>query len=179
MAGTGCTNTAAACTERLDEDPALFRRLSELIRETIADYRLRRITEAEYLLRATAYKQQVLGRTHSDVPAALQGQPAAQAFFGLANELLQSKHAADAPKQQHPTAIAAGLHLDQVLRAHLFDGTRAVVDWPDKTDLVNRARLALDDYLFELNQTEKLGLAGDDIDQLLDRVFDVAQRQYA
>ena len=39
--------------------------------------------------------------------------------------------------------------------------------------------LALDDYLFDLNEREKLGLSLEAIDRLLDQVFAVARRQYA
>ena len=169
--------TAAAITERLEEDPALYRRLSELIQETIADYRARRISEAEYLRRARQVQQQVLRRTSADVPAALQRNAPAQAFFGLTKQLLATSSAS--PEQVQALAVAAGLRLDELLRFHLFDGPRAIVEWHRKDNLVNQARLNLDDYLFDLNQQQQLGLSGEAIDHLLDQVFEVAKRQYA
>ena len=61
----------------------------------------------------------------------------------------------------------------------MLDQDRPIVDWPNKDSLVNAARLALDDYLFELNARESLGLSLEAIDRLLDQVFAVARRQYA
>ena len=179
QADTIAHRTARTITEKLDEDPARFRRLSELIAETIADYRARRISEAEYLQRARDVQQQVLRhRTAPDTPAALKGRPAAQAFYGLTEEALRPATAAEAAPRRK-VAIHAGLHLDDLLRGHLLDQGRPIVDWPHKDALVNAARLALDDYLFDLNARESLGLSLDAIDRLLDQVFVVARRQYA
>ena len=45
------SRTAKHITEKMDEDPAFYKKFSQMLKETIADYEAKRIIEAQYLSR--------------------------------------------------------------------------------------------------------------------------------
>src|SRR5690606_39837353 len=51
------SRTAKHITEKMDEDPAFYKKFSQLLKETIADYEAKRISETQYLNRE-------IGRAH-------------------------------------------------------------------------------------------------------------------
>ncbi len=176
-ADTIAHRTARTISERMDEDPAFYRALSELVQETIDAFRQRRITEVEYLQRAQELRERVVNRQAdaNAVPAPLRHHPVAQAFYGLALNLLKEK----LDGQAGPVAVEAGLALDAIVRSYVLDGDVPVVDWKGKADLIKRTKLALDDYLFEMKHEHAVTLTGDEIDRLVAQVMDVAQHRYA
>lgn len=54
----------------MDEDPYFYRRFSRILEEAIEVYRLRRITDAEYLSRVTEAMNSVRDRTGDELPPA-------------------------------------------------------------------------------------------------------------
>ena len=71
-ADTIASRTAKYITESMDTDPAFFKKFSKMLEETIEEYRLGRISEAEYLQRAEEIMQKVLSHTDSEIPESLQ-----------------------------------------------------------------------------------------------------------
>jgi len=60
--------TERTITERMDEDPALFRKFSEMLRDTIQAFRDQLLSEIEYLRRIRDLRDQVVTRTGDDLP---------------------------------------------------------------------------------------------------------------
>jgi hypothetical protein len=58
-ADTIAHRTLRTITEKWEEDPVFFKRFSDLIRQAIEDYRLKRIADAEYLRRVAAAQDAV------------------------------------------------------------------------------------------------------------------------
>ena len=75
--------TKRAITEHLDEDPAFFEKFSKLIQQAIDDYRAGRISDLEYLTRASEIKDAVVNRKTDDMPTVLHGNDHAIACFGV------------------------------------------------------------------------------------------------
>ncbi len=75
-------------TERMDEDPAFYRRFSELVEETIRAYRQGRIDQLEYLRQAQAALDQLRSGQHSGQPAQLMRYQHAAAYYGVIREPL-------------------------------------------------------------------------------------------
>ena len=70
-------------TERMDEDPAFYRRFSELIEETILAYRQGRIDQLEYLQQAEKALDQMRAGRESSLPPELSRYQHAPAYYGI------------------------------------------------------------------------------------------------
>jgi type I restriction enzyme, R subunit len=76
----------------MDEDPAFYKKFSQMLKETIADYEAKRINEAQYLSRVQEIMNNVLAHTDNDIPEQLKDKDVAKAFYGLTVEALVRKN---------------------------------------------------------------------------------------
>ena len=85
------SRTAKHISEKMDEDPAFYKKFSQMLSETIAEYEEKRINEAQYLSKVQEIMENVLAHTDSDIPESLQQREVAKAFYGLTIEALIDK----------------------------------------------------------------------------------------
>src|SRR5699024_1626596 len=78
--------TKKVTTERMDEDPALYRRFSDMIDETIEKFRHERISEQKYLKKMKEVKSGVENGRLAGSPAKLRDKPTARAFYNTIKE---------------------------------------------------------------------------------------------
>jgi type I restriction enzyme, R subunit len=71
------------CTEKLEEDPVLWQKLSQVIDEAIKAYLEKRTTEEEYLQTMLKAWKEAQEQGASKLPGELQGHPDAKAYFRL------------------------------------------------------------------------------------------------
>lgn len=161
--------TTKTINERMDEDPAFYKRFSELIEQAIADWRADRLSDAEYLQRMAGISSSVRDRTGDQVPETVRDRPDARAFYGLVKEALVP-YAAEGLDMEAIGAQAA-LAIDQAIEE------RAVVNWKENPDVQNRMRTAIEDRLFEVKEREGLDLTLEDIDVVMEQVLEVAKRR--
>ncbi|MCA9874530.1 MAG: HsdR family type I site-specific deoxyribonuclease [Anaerolineales bacterium] len=152
-------------TERMDEDPAFFRRFSQMIEETLKAYREGRISEVEYY----QTMQQGLGEMRSgqtaDLPPQLHRFKDAPAYYGVIKEPLTTYHIE--PEQ----AATIAIQLEGIIEA------RKVRDWVGNSDVENRIRDDIEDYLYLLRDELGIPLNGADMDEIMDMVIDVARHR--
>ena len=170
-ADTIAYRTKRTIHDRMQEDPAFYRRFSELLEEAIQAFREHRLSDAEYLRKVSKIAERVRNRTGDDVPTALAHRDVAKAFFGV----LQEAFAADTNHAIDVRAISttASLTIDDIVQEH------RIVNWTRNIDVQNRMRGAIEDYLFELMEQEKLELSFEGIDRILESVLEIAQVRYA
>ena len=65
------------------------------------------------------------------------------------------------------------LAIDDIVQEH------RIVHWTRNTDVQNRMKLAIEDYLFEFMERENLELSFEEIDLILESVLDIARVRYA
>jgi len=138
--------TTKVLNERLDEDPVLFKKLSELIEEAIEAFRQQRLSELEYLRRVEEIEAQVESGVVRGIPQILHSRPEARAYYGVLTEVLGASYgAADGePAAGHlgsDRLAEAGLDIDRLIEKH------KKVDWERDPDVENRMRSSLEDYL--------------------------------
>ena len=151
-------------SEKMDEDPALYKSLSEMVKEAIDAFREERIDEAEYLRRAQELEQQLEDGVSSGMPSRLQGRPAARAYYGLLDELVSDESGSDLPDLSQEALAEAGLKIEEII-----DDLK-VVDWKQNPDIEKKMRNEVEDYLyFELDMPLEA------IPAILDRVIQVAR----
>jgi type I restriction enzyme R subunit len=171
------SRTAKHITEKMDEDPAFYKKFSQLLKETIADYEARRISEAQYLNRVQDIMNHVLDQTDSDIPEVLNDNDVAKAFFGLCMESLSEK--IQDPLLLKEISTQAALSIDELIRVSVLDQGRPVIDWPFKTNLIGKLSIDIGDYLIdEVRNKYSLNLSFDDLDEIANKCLDVAKIRY-
>ena len=74
--------------ENLEKDPVFYQQFSQLIQQTIDDFRQERISSAEYLQKAGNIRDQMDSRQRDDVPGELRDDEEACAYFGVIKSCL-------------------------------------------------------------------------------------------
>lgn len=165
QADTIASHARRAIAERMDEDPSFYRKLSQLIDETIHLYRQGRIDEIEYLKRMREAEETLASGMTDGMPHKLAPYKHARAYFGVISDVL-NRHAPD------PEALAD--------LAILFERTieaKKVRDWVGNRDIENRMKLALDDVLYDARREHGWTMSSADMDAVLDSVMEVARRR--
>ncbi len=162
------SRTAKTISERMEQDPVLYKKFSRLLEETIEAYRQKRISDLDYLKQAMNIMDQVRDGSEGDEPEAVKDREVARAFYRIVHETLSAVDVA----LDKERAGAIAIELDRIVQAH------RIVDWTRKSDVQNRMRQAMEDYLYDL-RNEGLDLGFDVIDEILDGVMRVALHRYA
>lgn len=162
--------TKRAITEHLDEDPAFFEKFSKLIQQAIDDYRAGRISDLEYLKRASEIKDAVVNRKTDDVPAVLHGNDHAIACFGILEPYF-GRHVTDVTQAKEVAAEAA------VSIWSIVERNRVVGFW-DNLDAQRRAMNEMDDFLYDIIRGERnIPLTTEEMDEIINRSMQLARHR--
>jgi type I restriction enzyme R subunit len=157
-AETIASRTSRHITERMDEDPVFYRRLSELIQQTIAELRAQRISETEALKRLNQFRNQAIDRSGDDTPQELKDKTEAVAFYRLA---------VSEGKLSEAQSVGFAQATDRIIRQYL------VVDWQLKLDVVRRINFYIGEYLID-----ELQLPIDLAETLANQCMEIAKARY-
>jgi type I restriction enzyme R subunit len=159
--------TQRTITERMDEDPIYFEKISALIQKAIDDHRAQRISQLEFLNIIRDAREQVVRPKHDDVPQHLRGNDTAVAFYHAIEKHLSA--VAPGSDVRADAGEAAEAMLDIIAR-------RRVVNWAQRDDIQNEMRNDLDDYLFDVMRDGKgHQLTPDIMDEIIDRILSIAR----
>ena len=162
--------TKRAISERLEEDPAFYEKFSKLIQQAIDDYRAGRISDLEYLKRASDIKESVIHRKTDDIPAVLRGNDHAVACFGMLEPYFTG-HIADQDQAKNSAAEAA------VSIWSIVERNRVVGFW-DNLDAQRRTMNDIDDYLYDVIKGENgIPLTTEEMDEIIDRTMQLARHR--
>lgn len=165
------SRTAKHISEKMDEDPAFYKRFSQLIKETIDDYLQKRINEAEYLRKMEEIMHTVLNKTDSALPDSLQNKDTARAFYGIALEEFGPR--ISEPEQLSKISEALALKCDEIILS------LRVVDWTKSIDIPKKMIFLIGDYIIdEIRDKYDLKLSFEDIDKIAERIVEVAKIRY-
>jgi len=167
-ADTIASRTAKTIREKMDDDPAFYKKFSQLLEQAIADWRARRLSDAEYLRQAMNIQEAVRDRTQEELPASVRNDPAKRAVFGVVRETI-AQYVADRTKLDLVSEEAA-VAIDDVIEK------RRVVNWTENADVQNRMRTEIEDELFELGSRHHVALTLDDIDKVMEESINLGRR---
>lgn len=172
-ADTIASRTAKYISENMDSDPAFYKKFSQLIRETIEAYEQGRLNDEEYLERMLRFKEDVLNHTDSELPAELEHNNAAKAYYGIALENYKRLFSEQPVKEM---ALATTRAFDRIIRESVIIDGAVIVDWQSKNDIIGRIKIDLEDELID-NVKRKYGLdfSFNDMDVIIDGCVDVAK----
>lgn len=161
-------------SEKWEDDPIFYKKLSELLKEAIAKYSKQIMDEAERLKNDNAYLNRVTEiltmartRTGDDIPISILNNEVAKAFYGVVFEKIKKY---DATKD---SAAELALKIDKIILDNQY------VDWIKNTDLQNKIINDIEDVLFEFKDINKIDITFDDIDFIIDESMKIAKRRYA
>ena len=165
------SRTAKHISEKMQEDPAFYKKFSEMLKETIELHELGRINDTQKLKKVTEIMNSVLSHTDADIPKSLEGRDVAKAFFGLAKEGLADKFQDETILKSISADIA--IAADEIIIKHI------VVDWQIKIDVPKRMFHLIGDYLIdEVRDKYHLQMTFEEIDSIAEQIVDVAKIRY-
>ena len=137
----------------MDIDPILFKKLSELISQTISDMRANRLSELEALRKLKVLKDQAINGEQADLPEEIKDKRRNIAIFHLLEEEPDLKN-----KQVEIT-----LMFDEIL------SNCEVVDWHKRIDIINQIEIEFGDYLMDV-----IDVSFDKADDLTKKAIEIA-----
>lgn len=171
------SRTAKHISEKMNEDPAFYKKFSQLLKESIAEYEAKRINETEYLKRVKEIMDNVLTYTDSNIPAALNYNDIAKAFYGLSIEALSEKIQDKIILQEISTQAA--LNIDELIETAVLDNGKPIVDWEYKTNITGKLQIDIGDFIIdEVKNKYNIDLTFEEIDDFANQCIQVAKLRY-
>jgi type I restriction enzyme, R subunit len=171
------SRTAKHITEKMIEDPAFYKKFSQMLRETIAEYEAKRINEAQYLSRVQDIMNNVLTRTDYEIPEQLRDRDVAKAFYGITAEGLSEKIQDNIVRKEVSTQTA--LQIDDLIQESVLDDGKPIIDWQFKTNITGKLLIEIGDYLIdEVRDKYNVDLSFKEMDKIADDCIEVAKIRY-
>ena len=157
-------------SEKRDENPAYYDSFSKRIRDALALYKEKVISEAEYLAKMrTIMEDYHAGRSTVSYPARIKNNVHAQAFFGVLTALFDEVE----DERITPDFVAeVSEEITKIVASH------SQVDWTNNTTIHDRISQDIDDLFYKYEKEHGLKLSFDLIDKIIDNVKTVALRRF-
>lgn len=171
------SRTARHITEKMDEDPAFYKKFSQMLKESISDYEAKRISEAQYLSRVQDIMNNVLAHTDNDMPEQFKERDVAKAFYGLAVEAFSEKIQDNIARKEVATQTA--LQIDDLIQQAVLDNGKPIIDWQFKTSITGKLLIDIGDYLIDdVRDKYHVDLSFKEMDKMADDCIEVAKIRY-
>lgn len=167
------SRTQKTITENMDLDPDFYKKFSEMINDTLAEYRQKRIDEAEFLRRVTEIKESVVNRKSDDVPEILHHSDSAQAIYRIIINIDTIK---DLKLEEHIALLALNLK-DTIEKTVYLQGV-LIIDWQNKSDVIGNLRTAFDDLLWEFKNDYSIDWKGSILDDLIEKLINLSKARF-
>jgi len=171
------SRTAKHISEKMDEDPAFYKRFSTLLQETIDEYEAKRINEAQYLSKVKEIMNNVLSRTDSQIPEQLNDHDIAKAYYGLTLDALKNKIQDDIVRRE--VSVQAALAIDDLMEKYILDGDKPKIDWQYKSSISGKLEIEIGDYLIdEVRDKYDIELSFAEMDEIANKCIEIAKLRY-
>lgn len=175
-------------TLRMDENPAAYRRFSEVLQEAIDAFHDERIAAQEYLDRVKGIYDDLVHGSRS-VPRALRGREEARAYYSSVCEAVKkelatasrgelSGNGANLPSSSDGDAglpqdvlAEAAVAIENIISRH------KIVDWTQNSNVEAAMRNAIEDYLLGIGDELGVALSFGTIDLILEDVMKIARKR--
>ncbi len=157
-------------SEKRDENPAYYDSFSKRIRDALALYKEKVISEAEYLAKMrTIMEDYHAGKSTVSYPARIKTNVHAQAFFGVLTALFDEVE----DERITPDFVAeVSEEITKIVASH------SQVDWTNNKTIHDRISQDIDDLFYKYEKEHGLKLSFDLIDKIIDNVKTVALRRF-
>ena len=165
------SRTSKGISIKMQEDPIFYTKLSDLIKQTIQEYKQSRIDEAEYLNRIKDIENTFINGKQDNVPKSIADNKIAIAFYNFINDKL-SEHL----KDNNQNADIA-LEVRSLIEGVVLEGDKPIVDWKSNADLEKKIWNELDDYFYGISLQLEQNIPFDIIDAFIEEVIKIAKKQ--
>lgn len=157
-------------SEKRDENPAYYDSFSKRIRDALALYREKVISEAEYLAKMrTIMEDYYAGKSTVSYPERIKNNVHAQAFYGVLTALFDEVE----DERITPDFVAeVSEEITKIVASH------SQVDWTNNKTIHDRISQDIDDLFYKYEKERGLKLSFDLIDKVIDNVKTVALRRF-
>lgn len=157
-------------SEKRDENPAYYDSFSKRIRDALALYKEKVISEAEYLAKMrTIMGDYHAGRSTVSYPERIKNNVHAQAFFGVLTALFDEVE----DERITPDFVAeVSEEITKIVASH------SQVDWTNNKTIHDRISQDIDDLFYKYEKEHGLKLSFDLIDKIIDNGKTVALRRF-
>ena len=157
-------------SEKRDENPAYYDSFSKRIRDALALYKEKVISEAEYLAKMrTIMGDYHAGRSTVSYPERIKNNVHARAFFGVLTALFDEVE----DERITPDFVAeVSEEITKIVASH------SQVDWTNNKTIHDRISQDIDDLFYKYEKEHGLKLSFDLIDKIIDNVKTVALRRF-
>ena len=157
-------------SEKRDENPAYYDSFSKRIKDALALYKEKVISEAEYLAKMrTIMEDYHAGRSTVSYPERIKNNVHAQAFFGVLTALFDEVE----DERITPDFVAeVSEEITKIVASH------SQVDWTNNKTIHDRISQDIDDLFYKYEKEHGLKLSFDLIDKIIDNVKTVALRRF-
>lgn len=162
--------TRRVITEKMEEDPSFYKEFSELLEETIRDYRERRLSERDYLQHVIDLASKVARKERGgSLPEAVRNSEDGQAFYGL----LAGKLVAPAGDIGADATADIAISVIDIIKQH------HIVDVWSNDVAQNNMHNAIDDYFFDVLRDELgIELSVDVLDDIETKIMALARARF-
>lgn len=167
------SRTSKAINVKMQEDPVYYKKLADLIKETIADYYQKRINEAEYLAKAKKIEDEFFNGRTEGIPKELANNDVALAFYGLSKSVFE-----DLELLKSPFHVDLALLIDNVVKDQIYLNGKKMVDWHKNKDLTGKINILLGDEIYDMITENRLDANWDNIDAIIEECMKIAVLKY-
>jgi len=171
------SRTAKHISEKMDEDPAFYKKFSQLLKDAISEYEAKRINEAQYLHKVRDIMDSVISHTDSELPEVLRDRDIAKAFYGLCVESLSERITDELVRKAISTQAA--LNIDDFIKEAVLDSGKPIIDWQYKSNITGKLQIDIGDYLIdEVRDKYNVTISFDEMDEIANKCIEVAKIRY-
>lgn len=167
------SRTIKAVNVKMQEDPVYYKKLADLINETIEAYHQKRIDEAEYLRKAKELEDHCFNRSLDGAPKELADNEVALAFYNFSKSIFEEE--AILKTLFH---IEVSLAIDETVKKHIYADESKRIDWHKNEDITGQINIELGDQIYELHQKFDLDTNWEKIDTLIEECLKIAILRY-
>ncbi|UKM65478.1 HsdR family type I site-specific deoxyribonuclease [Flavobacteriaceae bacterium GSB9] len=167
------SRTIKAINVKMQEDPIYYKKLADLIKETIAEYYQRRINEAEFLKKVKAHENKFFSGRSDDAPKELVNNEVALAFYNYSKSVFD-----DVELIKTPFHIEISLAIDNTVKERIYLNDNKIIDWHKNEDVTSKINIALGDIIYDIHQKFDLDTDWDKIDHIIEECLKIAILKY-
>ncbi|MBE7474681.1 MAG: restriction endonuclease subunit R [Anaerolineae bacterium] len=157
--------------EKMEQDPAFYKKFSRMIDETIEAYKAGRLSELEYLKQMEQTRDEMRTGQDETTPQKLRRYKHAPAYFGVIREPLGQYSPQSSGVNMEELMADLAIKLEEIIER------KKVRDWVNNLDTQNQMKREMEDYLVSLKDHYEVPMTYGDIDLILDSVIEVARQR--
>ncbi len=154
--------------EKMQEDPLLYKKLSEIINEAIAEHRAKRLSDAEYLKKIRESMEEMRAKGGSDIPEELKVNANARAYYRIVEEE-SAKTTASEKTVPYGRSVEAAISIEGIIQR------LRKRDWIHDQSVNNSMFNEMEDYLISYSKAHELAWDYDAIDRIIGQAMEVAK----